>query len=216
MKKSKHILAILLAALIYLNFHISLEAYLGVIISVIILKAGFDQLRETVSQLLGERIDAELARDIKETIQSFPEVHGAYDLLIHNYGPELLIGSVHIAVEDEMNVRELDSLEHAITLEVANKHQVFLTGISVYAVNTTDPEIRDLENAARNVLAHYPEVIQMHGFHVEKEQRLIHFDIIISFDVKNRQEIFEQIRQETQAAIPDYRVTIDLDSDVSD
>ena len=206
----------LVAALIYLQFHISLEAYLGVIISVIIIKAGLEQLRDTVSEILGERADANLARDVKASILAFPGVQGAYDLIIHNYGPQTLLGSIHVAVDDKMTVKELDALEHAITMEVYKKHQVYLTGISVYAVNTTDPHVRSLEDQVIKVLAKYPEAIQMHGFHVEEALKQIHFDIIISFDVKNRAEVYETILADIQSALPDYRISIDLDSDVSD
>ena len=80
----------LVAAGIYILFHISLEAWLGAIIAVVIIKSGIEMLQETISKILGERVDAQLARDIKETVKSFPDVSGAYDLVIHNHKHTIL------------------------------------------------------------------------------------------------------------------------------
>ncbi|MBQ7582559.1 MAG: cation transporter, partial [Lachnospiraceae bacterium] len=81
------------AAMIYIFANLSLEAYLAALISLVIIKAGFEMLRDTISHILGERVDSGLTKAIKESIMEFPEVSGAYDLVLHNYGPNMLIGS---------------------------------------------------------------------------------------------------------------------------
>ncbi|MBQ7481722.1 MAG: cation transporter, partial [Lachnospiraceae bacterium] len=72
----------LVAAIVFIVFHISVEAWLGAVISLVIVKSGFDMLKETVSKILGESNDPELSRSIKETVTSFPDVQGAYDLVL--------------------------------------------------------------------------------------------------------------------------------------
>ena len=74
-------LSTLVAAGIYLIFHISLEAWLGAVIALVIIKSGFDMLRETLSKILGERADAKISHDIKATIIAHSEIRGAYDLV---------------------------------------------------------------------------------------------------------------------------------------
>ena len=91
-------LSTLIAAIVSIFFHISLEGILGVIISIVIIKASIDMLRETVDSMIGARVDPELSRKIKESICEVPGVYGAYDLSLHNYGPEDMHGSVHIEV----------------------------------------------------------------------------------------------------------------------
>ena len=78
----------LVAAAIYLIFNVSLEAWLGAVIAIVIIKSGIEMLKDTVSKILGERVDANMVIAIKKTISSFPEVNGAYDLIMHNYGPD--------------------------------------------------------------------------------------------------------------------------------
>ena len=100
----------LVAAGVFLLFHISLEAWLGAIISLVIIKSGIEMLRDTISQILGERNDVELASGIKKTVMSFPDVQGAYDLVLNNYGPDSWNGSVHIEVPDTYSAAQLDQL----------------------------------------------------------------------------------------------------------
>ena len=134
----------LAAAGIFLWKGISLEAYLGAVISLVILKSGFDMLRETLSQLLGERADAELAKGIKQTVLSFPDVTGVYDLVLNNYGPDAFNGSLHIEVPDTYSANELDELLRAITLRVYEEHNVILTAVGVYSVNTKDAHVIEM------------------------------------------------------------------------
>ena len=82
----------LVAALIYLGTGISLEAWLGALISVIIMKSGFEMLRGTISQILGERVSGKFTKEIKATICTLPNISGAYDLILHNYGPDRYVG----------------------------------------------------------------------------------------------------------------------------
>jgi cation diffusion facilitator family transporter len=206
----------LAAAVIYLFFHISLEAWLGAIISAVIVKSGLDMLRDTVSEILGERIDAKTAQSVKNTICQTKGVCGAYDLVINNYGPNRQIGSVHIEVPDTMTAGELDGLEREISMNVFQKHHIILTGISVYSMNVDDAEAVRVETGIRKILEEYPDVLQMHGFFLDKNDRSMKFDIIISYDAPNRKQIYKEITKRVKAAFPEYTPQIQLDFDISD
>ena len=206
----------LAAAVIYLFFHISLEAWLGAIISAVIVKSGLDMLRDTVSEILGERIDAETAQSVKDTICQTEGVRGAYDLVINNYGPNRQIGSVHIEVPDTMTVGELDGLEREISKNVFVKHHLILTGISVYSMNMGDKEAVRVETGVRKILEEYPDVLQMHGFFLDKKDKTMKFDIIISYDAQNREQLYKEIMKKVAAAFPEYTPQVQLDFDISD
>lgn len=132
--------ATLVAALVFVFAGVSLEAYLGAIISLVIIKAGFEMLSGTISQILGEPGDANMLREIKKTVCDFPEVNGAYDLVLHNYGPDNYTGSIHVELDDKCPITRLDELTREIMLAVYQKHPVLLTAVGVYSVNTQDPE----------------------------------------------------------------------------
>ena len=206
----------LVAAVIYLVFHISLEAWLGAVIALVIIKSGIEMLRDTLSKVLGERVDAELARDIKATVNSFPEISGAYDLIIHNYGPDAYNGSVHIEVPDTLNADKLDQLIRNVTMEVYHRHHVILTAVGVYSVNTRDPEAIAARSRVTEIVLTRPEVLQMHGFYVDNAAKTMRFDIIVSFDAKDRHEVYREIYADVQKAFPEYSLQIGLDTDFSE
>ena len=206
----------LVAAVIFIFFHISLEAWLGAIISVIIIKSGIDMLRETISQLLGEGADAELARSIKSTITSYPQISGAYDLVLHNYGPDTYNGSVHIAVDDTLSAADLDKLIRTVTLDVYRKHDVILNAIGVYSVNTIDPEAVEAREKISKIVLSHEYVLEMHGFYFDKEEESIRFDIVISFDAPDRHVVFNDIVPRVQKLYPDYKILAAMDTDFSE
>ncbi|MGI6211553.1 MAG: cation diffusion facilitator family transporter [Anaerovoracaceae bacterium] len=209
----------LLAAVIFMTTGISLEAWLGAVIALVIIKAGLEMLRDAVSEILGERIDPELSRRVKQAACEIPPVIGAYDLVIHAYGPNRLVGSMHIEVPDTMTVRELDSVERKIIRNVFEKTRVIMTGISIYSQNTSDDRSAQIERRIRDVLDGYEHVLQMHGFYVNEEEKWIMFDIIIDFnfsDAEGRRKLYREIREEIQKMFPDYELSITLDFDISD
>ena len=206
----------LLAAGIYLIFHVSLEAWLGAVIAAVIIKSGLGMLRETLSKILGERADAQLARDIKATINSFPEISGAYDLVLHNYGPDAYHGSVHVEVPDTLSADELDKLIRKVTVEVYQKHQVILTAVGVYSYNTKDPVAAAARENVAQITAENPYVLQMHGFYLDQEEKTIRFDIVVSFDAKDRKQVYRDVCENVQKAYPEYRLQIAMDTDFSE
>ena len=206
----------LVAAGIFLIFHVSVEAWLGAVISAVIIKSGIEMLRDTISQILGERNDAELARAIQQTVMSFPDVQGAYDLVLNNYGPDTWNGSIHIEVPDTYSADRLDQLIREITVKVLQEHHVILTAIGVYSVNTTDEEvIRTREKVQKIVMAH-EHVRQMHGFYLIKDRKAMRFDLVISFNAKNRRAAFDAAVDAVRKAFPGYELEVSLDTDFAE
>ena len=206
----------LVAAAVYLLFHVSLEAWLGAIIAIVIIKSGIEMLRETLSQILGERADAELARAIKATVTSYPEISGAYDLVLHNYGPDAYNGSVHIEVPDTLSADDLDKLIRKVTVEVIQKHNVILTAIGVYSINTRDPEAVAARERVAEIVRSNPYVLQMHGFYLDKAEKTLRFDFVVSFDAKDRRQVYQEICEKVQREYPDYTLQIAMDTDFSE
>ena len=205
----------LVAAVIFLVFHWSLEAYLGAVISLYIIKSGIDMLRETMSRILGERVDSELSKAIKETISGVPGVNGAYDLILHSYGPDRWQGSVHIEVPDTWTAEEIDGVEREIQEKVYAEHGVILTGIGIYAMNTKNGKAAEVRSKITETVMSEEGVLQIHGFNLNEEEKVIRFDVVIAF-ADDRQETYRRICENVQKLYPDYRVIIVMDSDISD
>lgn len=208
--------SVLAAALIYLGTGISLEAYVGVIISIVIVKAGIDMLRETIDDILGHRPDPELAVGIKRTVCEDPDVLGAYDLLLDSYGPDLTIGAVHVEVPDTMTAAQIDAMTRRVQATVYDEHRIALATVGIYSRNTTDDAIVEMRSAVTRCVMSHEGVLQMHGFYADAERHVASFDIIIDFSVADRNSLYAQIVEDVQALYPDYAFTITLDRDLSD
>ena len=206
----------LLAAAIYLIFGISLEAWLGAIISIVIIKSGIEMLKDTISQILGEQNDPELAKSIKQTVLSFPDVQGAYDLVLNNYGPDSWSGSIHIEVPDTYSANQLDRLIRSIQVAVYERHHVTLTAVGVYSVNTRDEEVIETREKVREIVFTHPHVNQMHGFYLEKDERTMRFDIVVSFDAKDRRAVYAEVVSDVQKAFPSYTLQVIMDTDFAE
>ena len=203
------------AALVYIFTGLRLEGYLGVLISAMIIKAGFETMRDTISEILGERAAEGLARNIKHTIAQVDGVRGVYDLVLNNYGPDNFVASVHIEVEDDTTAVQIDKLQRQITDRVQKEQGVLLTAIGVYPANTGNTAAGGVKRRILEVLSQYPEVLQLHGLYVDEAEHSIRMDIIIDFDTKDRLQRFEKIRTEIAALFPDYKTTVHLDLDVT-
>lgn len=208
--------SVLASALVLKFFGLSLEAYVSVLISIFIIKSGIEMLKDTLDDILGARVPRDTAIAVKETICKIPGVYGAYDLFLNDYGPNRLQGSVHIEVDDTLTAREIDELSNKISLAVYKECRVVLTAVGIYSRNTSDNAAVEAKEKIIGILEDHKDVLQMHGFYLDKEKKIIKFDVVISFDSKDREAECASIFQEVLAEFPGYSVKINLDTDMSD
>lgn len=208
--------SMLIAIATYTFAHINIEPYLAIVICIFILRSSLEILRGAASILLGERTDKALGRRVRNTISKIEGVEGAYDLLLHDYGPSMTVASVNIEVASTMTAPQIDSLTRKIRKTIYKRYQIALAAVGVYSINTKDEETRSLYHKLQDMLEDYPEVIELHGFHVDKEEKIISFDIIIDFAIKKRDEYFEKVKKASKNLFPEYSLEITLDSDLLD
>ena len=207
----------LVAALVYLFFHISTEAWLGAIISIVIIKSGIEMLKEALDKVLGERVDADLARGIKDTACSVDGVRGAYDLLLNDYGPQRLWGSIHVEVDETIDAREVDRITRDIQNIVYEKHKVILHTVGIYSTNAIEGSQGYAIHAALDkIVEEEPYVLQMHGLYVDTELKGVTFDLVIAFEAGDRVAVRDRVVERMSQEFPDYAFVAVIDSDVSD
>ena len=208
--------SVLLAAVVFTFTGISLEAYVGVVISAVIIKAGVEMFTETLDDILGHRPDSELSRGIKRTICTDPAVLGAYDLLIDDYGPNLTVAAVHVEVPDTTTAAEIDAMTRRLQQAVIEEHGVVLATVGIYSRNTSDDVVTEMRSEVTRAVMAHEGVLQMHGFFVNMDAKAVTFDLVIDFAVKDRQTLYREIVYEVTALYPDYSFSVTLDRDFSD
>ena len=207
--------ATLVSAVINMRFGLNLEGWLGAVISVFILKTGIEIITESVSSIIGARVDDELAINIKNSLNAHKEVLGSYDLILHNYGPDAYIGSVHVEVSDGMTAKEIDTLSRELSYEIYNVYGVVIT-IGIYATNTDSEKGMEIKAFAETLIKEYPQVLQLHGFYIDEKTKNISFDIIIDFSETEKSKLAGEIKASLEEKYPDYIFDIRLDRDFSE
>ncbi|MCR5498864.1 MAG: cation diffusion facilitator family transporter [Acetatifactor sp.] len=207
--------SVLASAIVFLIFHVSLEAYVGVVISAFIIKAGIEMMIETLNDIIGKRADADMSKELKRTICEVEGVRGAYDVTLFDYGPNKYYGSVHVELPDTMRVDEVDKITRKVQAHVYQKMGIILTGIGIYSHNTSDDEAAKMRNAIQGAVLSHDFALQMHGFYADVENKTIRFDVVISFNV-DRKEALEKLYADVRALYPEFEIVIAPDIDVTD
>lgn len=205
----------LMAIFVFTFTKISVEAYLGFIISIIIIKSGFDMIREAISSILGERVDVNLIRNVKKIIKSYPEVLGVYDIIFNNYGPNSYTGSVHIEIANTYTIDEIDELQRKITYDVYKKLGVVLAAIGIYSIDIKNKKAIDAREKISKIVNDCKDILQVHGFYYNEKDKLIQFDIVVSFECNDIESLYNDIYNKVLEQYPDYTVRILIDNDFS-
>ena len=207
--------SVLLSAIISIKFGVILEPFMGLALSVVILKSGIEVLGQTLADILGRRPDPEVTKRIKQLLTEEPEVRGAYDLFIYDFGPDRNYCSAHIELPDTMTVEQADVLTRKLSVKVYRETGVIMTALGVYSYNTVDPEIQEIQKKIQSTVLAHDWALQLHAFYCDTAAKTIRFDVVFSFDISHSEGI-DTIRRELSELYPDYELTISPDIDVSD
>lgn len=209
--------SVLTAALIFIFTKISLEAYVGVVISGFIIKASIELLQGSIKEIIGMRPDAALSTLIYDIVKEDPDAEGVYDLIIHNYGPDRFVGSFHTEVLDTTSAIEIDTMIRRLSTEIYKQTsgKIIIAAIGIYARNTTDNRIVKMRTEVTEMALAHEGVLQVHGFIADIENQFMAFDAVIEFGYDGKQ-IVHDIIHEVEAAYPDMNVSVLLDRDTSD
>lgn len=209
--------SVLTAALIFIFTKISLEAYVGVVISGFIIKASIELLQGSIKEIIGMRPDAALSTLIYDIVKEDPDAESVYDLIIHNYGPDRFVGSFHTEVLDTTSAIEIDTMIRRLSTEIYKQTsgKIIIAAIGIYARNTTDNRIVKMRTEVTEMALAHEGVLQVHGFIADIENQFMAFDAVIEFGYDGKQ-IVHDIIHEVEAAYPDMNVSVLLDRDTSD
>ena len=208
-------LATLVSAGVMLLWHVSLDGILGALISIVIIKAGVEMLASPVNELLGTSISAELTSEIKKEVSAFEGVHGVFDLILHNYGPDVKIGSLHINVYDTMPAHEIHALTRKITTQMFDKHGIIMT-VGIYAIATGNNRRAELQSQVMQALAAHKEIVQVHGFLYSEKDQLLSVDVVPDVSVHDDTALVSQLTSEIQPMVPGMQVSVVVDHNYSE
>lgn len=188
-----------------------IDGYVGVALSLFILYTGFGLVRDTVSSIIGERPDKALADKLKAEVMKYEPVVGAYDLILHSYGPSTRLGSLNLEIPDYVTVEKAYEAMDLAQQDIYANYGIYFT-FGLYSVNTYDAEMIRLRENVTQIITGLPGGVSLHNFHYDKERRFLRFDVIVDFKTD-----YAGFRKAATAAIQErypgavVQMNIDLD-----
>lgn len=171
-----------------------------------------EMLFGSIDSIMERRPDVDVTKPIRETAEAIPGVLGVHDLILHNYGPDFAIGSLHVEVDGGLGAVELYRITRSVQAAVYEKFRVILT-VGIYAVDPSRRAEREL--IERAALAH-PGVLGVHGVFFDDKARVVAFDILSDFTVRDRAALRDALLGELAPKFPGRSLSISFDSDYAD
>lgn len=175
---------------------INVDAIAGLIVSAIVIWSGISIAKDTLEPLIGERVPAELYQKITDIVESYDGIVGTHDLIVHNYGPNRSMATIHAEVPNDINIDVSHEIIDKIERDVKKDLNILLV-IHMDPVEMRDEEVLSLrEKTSRIVHALDPE-LNFHDFRVlkENEQRNLIFDLVVpdSYSEKDANRVMHQL-----------------------
>lgn len=173
--------AIILSVIMMQVAHLNIDGYIAVMVSLLIVKSGFDISKQTVDLLLGSHPDPEVVDEINRIVLSGKGIIGSHDLIIHDYGPSRVIGSIHAEVPDTASLKDvhtvIDELEEKLEKETG-VHMV----IHIDPVETNRAAIQEVQNKCMASIASVTQEIYIKTLRMneEKNRYMINLELVVT------------------------------------
>ena len=184
----------IVSALIFLVFKWNVDAYAGVITSLLLIKAGVEALRETLGEILGRPGDKELAAKLYKEIRSTDGILAAVDMMLHNYGPEAWSGSVNVEIDHKKTVGETYQFLHELQLRIMHEYHVTMV-FGVYAVDYDGEYMKELRKTIAGFIRKQEHVKSFHAVYIDQRSDTIYCDFIVDYELKNWEELKKEFEQ---------------------
>ncbi|CDE33335.1 putative uncharacterized protein [Ruminococcus sp. CAG:403] len=192
------------------------DGIIGIFVSILILKTGYDIIRDTMDDLLGRPADPELVKQIHEMLAEEPHILGIHDLMLHNYGPGHVIGSCHAEVRSDENFAQIHDVIDRAEREIQEKLGILMT-IHMDPLELDNALVVQCAQQVREIIHGLDPNLSMHDFRLiagERERNFI-FDLVVPFDCmyenEELQELIEAALNEMEPVLCHAVITFDRD-----
>ena len=176
------LITIVAMLLIQLKTTFPFDGVATLVIACFILKSGYELIKEIVDRLIGKPADQELVKQIREIILKHKEIRGLHDLIIHDYGPSVKIGSAHAEVDAKMNFVKIHDIIDQAEREVGDTLHVMMT-LHMDPIEYDNPITNAYFEDLKCILSQIDPAITVHDFRtvLGDEHTNLVFDLVIPY-----------------------------------
>ena len=193
---------------------IIIDGIAGIFVSLILLKCGYDIAVDTISIILGQKVDPKLSAKIKQKVEAYEGIEGTHDLIVHNYGQSQFMASIHAEVSKDVNIEISHQIIDRIEREVADEMEVLLV-IHMDPISVNDERIKEISQQMRKEIEKIDTVLDIHEFRFVqggKHMNLI-FDLTVphSYDENDINRVCEKLRNVAESCDEEYHCIINVE-----
>lgn len=207
--------ATIISILVFKFFGVNIDGFIGLVVSVVVMKAGFEIAKDTIEPLLGEAVPKDVYERITNFVEAYEGVVGTHDLIVHNYGPGRSMASLHAEVPNDVDIEVSHEIIDRIEREAIREIGIYLV-IHMDPVEMKNEETVNVRKILEDKLAKLDKQCSIHDFrmvHGEKQVNLI-FDMVvpIQYDKEQRKFLVQKIRKAMQEQDERYQCVIVVES----
>ena len=175
---------------------INVDANAGLIVSGIVIWSGVSIAKDTLEPLIGQRVPSELYQKITDMVESYEGIVGAHDLIVHNYGPNRSMATIHAEVPNDVSIEASHEIIDRIERDAKKELNILLV-IHMDPVEMRDEEVLELRDKTSHIVHALDPELHFHDFRVlkENEQKNLIFDLVVpdSYTEKDANRVMHQL-----------------------
>lgn len=205
--------AVLISTLISKFSGLNIDGWCGILVSLFILYSGIMSAKDTIGTIIGEAPDKEFIENIEKIVLSYDDISGIHDLIIHDYGMDRYIISLHAEVDGNKDIYYLHDIIDTIENELFEKLSCEVT-IHMDPIDLNNKDLMKLKEETKEIITNIDKRLTLHDFRMvpgNTHTNLI-FDVVVPHDFKLKDEkLKEKIQEEVTKLHQNYFVVIKFD-----
>lgn len=207
--------ATIVSILVFHFLNINIDSFVGIGVSLVVMKAGIGIAKDTLEPLLGEAVPKEICEQITKFVESYDGIQGTHDLIVHNYGPGRSMASVHAEVPNDVNIEVSHEIIDKIERDAVKELGMFLV-IHMDPIELNNEQLEAAKVKVERVVKGIDGALSIHDFRMVdgKHQINLIFDLVvpISYDADKKKEVCKIIRRKVYELDTRYQCVIQVES----
>lgn len=202
----------IVSALVFLMFKLNIDAYAGILTSLLIIKAGVESLLGTLGDLIGRPGKHEMAISLYQKILATDGIVGAADMMLHNYGPDAWSGSVNIEIDHKKTVGEIYEFIHKLQLNIYAEYNVVMV-FGIYAVDNDHGIIKEVRKNISSFVSNYDGVKSFHAVYMDPDSDLLYCDLVVDYSLRDWDELRNKFTNYMKELYPDRTMELVIETE---
>ncbi len=190
--------ATIVSLLVFGIWGANLDGIIGLIVSVVVMFAGYNIAKDTLAPLIGEAIDPEVYKKISRFVESYDGIIGSHDLIVHNYGPSRSMASIHAEVPSDVDIEASHEVIDRIERDAMKKMNLFLV-IHMDPIEVNNEQVNYYRNMVEEIIGNLDSRLSLHDFRVVmgKRNKNLIFDLVVprEYEPSAKDSLKQKIRE---------------------